>query len=426
MRKLRKTGIDIIGDVPWGTHFCQFYQSKEDLIDILIPYFKSGLENNEFCLWVTSEPLGKKEAEEAMEKALPDFELYLKRGQIEIIPYTEWYIKDGALNLQRVINGWIDKLNLALARGYDGMKATGNIAWLEKKDWESFTDYEKEINSVIGKYRIIAICTYSLDKCGANEIIDVVRNHQFTLIRRGGKWELVESSERKLAEEALRESEEHYRMQAENTQRSKDAFFSMLEDINESYKELEDLFMSLVKAMVNALDAKSPWTKGHSVRVAEYAEKIAKEIGLDENELKNLRLAGLLHDIGKIGTYDNLLDKPAKLTDEEFDLVKRHPAQGATILTDIKQLKDIIPLIRHHHERIDGRGYPDGLKGEKIPLGARILHVADSFDSMTADRPYRSAPGKEYALLEFKRCNGTQFDPQAVEAFLRVLSKSQE
>src|SRR3990170_2772734 len=206
--KNRKTGIDIIGDVPWGTHFCQFYQTKEDLIDILVPYFKAGLENNELCLWVTSEPLGEKEAREAMQKAVSDLDQYLKKGQIEIVPYIEWYLKDGVFNLQRVLNAWIDKLNQALAKGYDGLRVTGNTAWLEKREWENFTQYEEEINNAIGKYQMIAICTYSLDKCGATEVIDVVKNHQFALIKREGKWELIESSERKKMEQALRLSEE--------------------------------------------------------------------------------------------------------------------------------------------------------------------------------------------------------------------------
>jgi hypothetical protein len=132
--KIRKTGIDIIGDAPWGTHFCQFYQTKEDLIDILVPYFKAGLENNEFCMWITSEPLSENEAKKAMRKAVPNFDQHLKRGQIEIVPHTEWYLKDGAFNLQRVLDAWIDKLTFALAKGYDGMRVTGNTAWLEKRD----------------------------------------------------------------------------------------------------------------------------------------------------------------------------------------------------------------------------------------------------------------------------------------------------
>jgi len=209
--KTRKTGIDILGDVPWGTHFCQFYLTKKDLIDILVPYFKAGLENNEFCMWITSEPLSEKEAKEAMREALPDFDRYLKREQIEILPHEEWYLKKGAFNTQRVLKGWVDKLDQALAQDYDGLRLTGNTFWLEKKDWRNFTEYEKDVNNVIGKYRMMAICSYSLDKCEASEVIDVVSNHQFALIRKEGKWKLIESSERRKAEDTIKESEKRYR-----------------------------------------------------------------------------------------------------------------------------------------------------------------------------------------------------------------------
>lgn len=207
--------------------------------------------------------------------------------------------------------------------------------------------------------------------------------------------------------------------------KSRDAFFNMLEDLTESYKELENLFIELIIAMVNALDAKSPWTKGHSERVTNYALEIAKEMGLEDEYFEHLRLCGMLHDIGKIGIYDGVLDKPDRLTDEEFELVKTHPAKGVEILSHIKQLSNIIPGILHHHERYDGKGYPEGLMGEDIPLCARILAVADSYDSMTADRPYRPAPGKEYAISELKRCSGTQFDPEVVEAFLKVIGRGE-
>jgi PAS domain S-box-containing protein len=216
VEKYRKTGINIIGDVSYGAHFCQFYQTREDLIDILVPYFKAGLENNEFCIWVTQEPLSEEEAKGAMRKALPGFDQYLKRGQIEIVPHTKWYLKDGVFNLQRVLNAWIDKLYQALSKGYDGIRATGNTAWLRKRDWKSFADYEKEVNNIIGKYRMIALCTYCLEKCGASEIIDVVNNHQFTLIRREGKWELIESYDLKRMDNALQESEKKYRDLVDN------------------------------------------------------------------------------------------------------------------------------------------------------------------------------------------------------------------
>jgi putative nucleotidyltransferase with HDIG domain len=169
------------------------------------------------------------------------------------------------------------------------------------------------------------------------------------------------------------------------------------------------------------MDAKSPWTKGHSERVTSYATAIAKAMGLNDNEIETLRIASLLHDIGKIGTYDVILDKPGRLTNEEFSLVKTHPVKGEEILKPIKQLQNILSIVRSHHERLDGNGYPDKLKGMEIPFVARIITVADSFDSMTSDRPYRPSPGKDYAISELKKYRGIQFDIQVVDAFLQVL-----
>ena len=194
-KELRKSGIDPIGDVPWDTHLCLFYQTGGDLLDVLVPYFKTGLKNNEFCLWVTSEPLNEEAAEKALRKSVSNLDKYLENGQIEIIPYTEWYLKDGTLDLQGAANGWTDKLNQALARGYEGMRLTANTAWLEKKDWPDFMEYVKNRHDTIGKSKFISICTYSLNICGAPEIIDVVNSHQFALVRRGDKWDTIERYE---------------------------------------------------------------------------------------------------------------------------------------------------------------------------------------------------------------------------------------
>ncbi|HEC39340.1 MAG TPA: PAS domain S-box protein, partial [bacterium] len=209
--KIRSSGIDIIGNTPWGTHFCLFYQTKEDLIDILVPYFKAGLENNEYCMWVTSEPLDEKEAEKAIRVAIPNFDEYLLRNQIEIIPYTEWYIKNNEFDSDRVLNGWVDKCNSALEEGFTGLRLTGNTFWLEQKDWNDFKDYEEEINNVIGNFQMMAICTYSLEKCGSVELLDVIQNHQFALIRRENSWSIFKSSEQTRIEQQLKESEILYR-----------------------------------------------------------------------------------------------------------------------------------------------------------------------------------------------------------------------
>ncbi len=209
--KLRKTGIDVIGDVPWGSHFCQFYQSKADLLDILVPYFKAALENGEAGMWVTSAPLTVADAKRALKRAVPDLPKYLAEGRMEIVPYTDWYMKDGYFDLDRVVNGWVEKLDLALARGFEGLRVTGNTAWLERKDWDNFAEYESAINGVIGKYRLLVLCTYSLNNCTAIDVMDVIRNHEFALMRKEGKWELIENAVYKRAKQGLLESEQKFR-----------------------------------------------------------------------------------------------------------------------------------------------------------------------------------------------------------------------
>ncbi|HWR25727.1 MAG TPA: PAS domain S-box protein, partial [Methanosarcina sp.] len=205
MRKnMRKSGIDIIRDLPWGTHFCQFYQTKEALMEIVIPYFKAGLENNEFCVWITSKASEVEEAERTLRRAVPDLDVYLEKGQIEIISYSFGHVSEGVSNSESILNCWLEKLDKALANGYDGLRLTESTFWLEKKDLNDFTDYAERLDSIIGNYQMMALCTYPLDRCNANEIIEVVINHQFALIKREGKWERIESSRRKKSEEKIR------------------------------------------------------------------------------------------------------------------------------------------------------------------------------------------------------------------------------
>lgn len=189
------------------------------------------------------------------------------------------------------------------------------------------------------------------------------------------------------------------------------------------YQNIRNLYKSTLKVLANALDAKDSYTHGHSQRVAEYSLAIACELGLSAKEKDDLEFAALLHDIGKIGIRDNILCKPGKLTDEEFKIIQMHPVMSAQILEPIEFLSDKIPIVKHHHERYDGRGYPSKLSKDEIPFGARIICVADTFDAMTSNRSYRKGLPAEVALEELKRCSGAQFDPVMVEAFLKVFEK---
>ncbi len=189
------------------------------------------------------------------------------------------------------------------------------------------------------------------------------------------------------------------------------------------YTETRDLFFGTVSALSQAIDAKDGFTRGHADRVSRIAGAIAREIGLAEKQIEHIELAGLLHDIGKIGVEDRILMKPARLEADEQELMRRHPIYGASILEPSAALRPLVPIVLHHHEHFDGSGYPEALKGEEIPLGARILLVADAYEAMTSDRIYRKAIGHERAMEQLNRSKGAQFDPKIVRALDQLLQK---
>jgi len=201
----RDMGNNLLGKMSWGTHICLFYETKKDLIEVLVPYLKAGLQNNEFCMWITNDPLNRQEAERAMKKAVPNFDQYLEKRQIEVLAPSNWYLDEGRFDMQRVLDGWVEKLNKALTNGYAGMRIAGDTAWLQEGTWSNFAEYEHMVNESISAYRMLVICAYQLDKCGVPEIIDVVNNHQLGLIRQNGQWTLTKNAERKRAEEKFLE-----------------------------------------------------------------------------------------------------------------------------------------------------------------------------------------------------------------------------
>jgi putative nucleotidyltransferase with HDIG domain len=184
------------------------------------------------------------------------------------------------------------------------------------------------------------------------------------------------------------------------------------------------LLFETLNVLVRAIEASDPYTSGHSMRVSAYAEAIAKQIGLPQNKIDLIKSAALLHDIGKIGIDKNILNKKGRLEDEEFEKIKSHPEIGASIISDLSYLSNISGIIRHHHERNDGKGYPDGLSYDNIPLETSILTIADSFDAMTTNRPYRSSLSLETALKEIKDNEGTQFNPDIVDDAIIALQKA--
>ncbi|MBR3255663.1 MAG: HD domain-containing protein [Clostridia bacterium] len=198
------------------------------------------------------------------------------------------------------------------------------------------------------------------------------------------------------------------------------------DELSDTYEELEKAYLEIIETLRFAVEAKDTYTRGHSDRVSAYSVLIGEKLGLSEEDIKTLKIGGLFHDIGKIGIPDSILLKEAKLTDDEYSQIKNHPTIGAHILSKVSYFKDMLPIVKHHHEKYDGTGYPSRLKGEEIPYLARIAAVADSFDAMTSKRSYRNSMSLDVVIEEIERCRGTQFDPQIADVFLEVLKNEPE
>ena len=210
---------------------------------------------------------------------------------------------------------------------------------------------------------------------------------------------------------------------AENFNSMSGAIEHAVDQLKKAAHENNLLFINSVRMLAAAIDAKDPYTRGHSERVARYSIGIGKNLALPEKEMRNLRISALLHDVGKIGIDDRILRKPGALSDDEFEVMKGHPAKGAAIMSGVAQLIDIIPGMKYHHEKWSGGGYPDGLEGEQIPMQARIVAIADTFDAMTTNRPYQKAMDLNYVVEKIKSFGGTRFDPRVVDAFVTAVKR---
>jgi len=268
--EVRRTGIRVVGNVPWGTHFFLFYETKEDLLDALVPYFTAGLESGEFCMWAAYKPLTAEEVKRAMRRAVPGFDRNLDNHSIEIVNGPEFYLKGQEFDLKRVIRRWEQKLDYALANGYAGLRLSANTAWLKKKHWSAFTEYEEEINNFLVKRRMLALCTYPLARSTATEILDVARTHQFAIARRNKNWEMVETAQLKQAKAQIN------RLNSELEQRVGDRTRQLMIVIEELRKEIEG--RQRVQAALQQSQAELAHI-GRLTAMGELAASIAHEVG---------------------------------------------------------------------------------------------------------------------------------------------------
>jgi signal transduction histidine kinase len=194
---LRPTGIEVIGNVPWGTHFCHFYQTKEDLLSMQVPFFKTGLENNEYCIWITSEQTTIEDAINALKQEVLDLDIYYERESIEILSHRDWYLINGRFELDNVIQSVLDRLRIALERGFEGLRINGDEAWMDNRISHDFIEYERSLNPAIAGKRLIISCSYQLGKCTATDVLDVALLHESAVSKRRGRWQILETQQLK-------------------------------------------------------------------------------------------------------------------------------------------------------------------------------------------------------------------------------------
>lgn len=292
--ELRKSGIEVLGDIPWGTHFCQFYQTKEDLLDLLVPYFKAGLENNEYCLWIVCGPLQEEEAYGALEKGVPGFDMYRKKDQIGVFHCNEWYRPEGIFDELAVNHRWLKKLEYALDRGFDGIRITGSEALVDRSSRENFMRYERGLNDFLKGRQIILLCAYALSNSSGGSVLDVARAHECVVAKRSGKWEMLEQPEIKKAKFQLqRHTDELEEKVAGRTHELAEVIKRLKEEIREHEqakellvreKELSNEILDSIPALVVILDEDFRylrWNKAVELTTGYTPEQLAGLHGVD-------------------------------------------------------------------------------------------------------------------------------------------------
>ena len=425
--QLRKTGIGVVGDVPWGTHFLMFYENKKDLLDTLVPYFKAGLETGELCLWGVSEPLTEEEARNALRQAVPEFDRYLTNGSIEFFGGRRFYVSGDHLDLQQAIRSWAEKTDAALARGYAGLRVSAGTAWLERKDWKAFSDYEHEVNNSISLWRMTALCTYPLARSTAAEILDVTRTHQFVIARRNGSWEVVETSQLKQAKsEITRLNDELERRVIERTQQ--------LTAVNE---EMRKEVIERQRAEEALLEAQAELARvARALNLGELAATIAHEVNQPLTAIVTNGNFCSRHLEGATPNPDELRAAIAEIVTDGTRasavisrirglLMKETPRRTELHINEI--IQDVIRLLRHELTRNRVSLHTDlapdlpYVVGDRVQLQQVILNLMmNGIDamSMISDRPrellMKSAKHSDGVLIQVQD-SGPGINPEQAD-----------
>jgi signal transduction histidine kinase len=366
--ELRETGISLLGKMPWGTHLCHFYETNRDLLDAMVPYFKTGLESNEFCLWVVSDPLSEEEARSALRLAVPDLDQHLADRRMEIISHCEWYLKEGRFDLHRVIAGWDQKLEDALTRGFSGMRASGNTSWIQEEDWRAFREYEMLLGVLLEGKRMIVLCTYHLAATPAAQLLDVARIHQCAVARRCGHWEIVETPETKKAKREIEKLNVELEQRILDRTKDLEAANWELRDVSRRLmqvqederrhlaRELHDEIGQMLTATKITLQSvqQSPASASFAAPLAQSVDSLDSLIGEVRRISLDLR-PPLLDDLGLVPALRWYLDQTAKRSGLEIHFIA--PDKPARLDSKIETAcfrvvqEALTNVVRHAHAR---------------------------------------------------------------------------
>jgi len=407
-----------------GNHLVLLYEKSDEIVNIMREYIVNSLFSNEKCLYIDSED-EKELILNAIDKDL-DSRKYLKGEQLIFLDKSKAYSEGGEFMPDKMIE-LLKKMSLeAIDEGYEGIAITGELSWVLKygDGIDRIIEYEWKLNEeIFGKFPVSAICRYNMSRFSDETLINVIQLHPYIIYR--GK---VNENPFYLPYAAYKEDKiskyqlETWLKNIFNFNSEKDRFIKEIKQSQEEYNALKEKMISqIIISMSKLLELHDDYTKGHMENVGKLSRRIAIEMGLAENQVDEAYYAGLIHDIGKTIIPKEILNKKGFLTEEEYNVVKKHPQTGYDILQESPQMSKISKNILNHHERWDGKGYPNGLAAEAIPLISRILTVADAYDAMIHDRPYRKALSLEEAKLELIKESNRQFDKNIVDALLSVI-----
>jgi hypothetical protein len=443
-----------IADLGPGDHLCCLYETEEEYRAMLMPFLRQGLERGEKVLYIADAHTPETilgylrnpsiSSRQASSTALRhgsgqrlDVESYLARGQLVILTCDDAYLQEGVFDPERMIALLQADTERALAEGYSALRVIGEMTWAlrELPGSERLIEYEAKLNEFFGSAKpkdeassrgfaeapgskCLAICQYDRWHFTPEVLLDVLRTHPIAVVGTMVYDNLYYVPPADLLGDNLPATTLHHWVQNLAERKLAEA------ELQQSFKKLQVTLEGTIHALASAVEMRDPYTAGHQRGVAQLACAIAQEMGLPEEQVEGIRMAGLIHDIGKINVPAEILSKPGRLNGLEFGLIKTHPLVGHDILNGSLEFPwPVAQIVLQHHERMDGSGYPVGLSGEEILLEARILAVADVVEAMASHRPYRPAHSINKALEEISQNRGVLYDPVVVDACLKLFGE---